>query len=200
MKRCPTCQRTFPDNAPDACPYDGTFVVSEGAQQQQYNPGAQPPPYGAPPAGDPSQWQQQQQPPGGYSPQQPGGYYQQPGAYPPQYGNPYAPTGGSKMLSSLGFLCGLGAFIILVLLVIFYALARNGAFDFDTLLTIAKILQPLSYLMLLAGVASIILGIISLVTAKSNPALSKPKAIIGMCLGAIPLFFFILGLAARSSM
>src|SRR3954467_13924272 len=107
MKRCPTCQRTYPDNAPDACPYDGTFVVSDASQQQQYYPGGQPqppppygaqPPYGAPP-GDPSQqWQQ------------PGGYYQNPGTpYPPPYGNPYAPATGGAGISKAALFSGIGA-------------------------------------------------------------------------------------------
>jgi hypothetical protein len=83
----------------------------------------------------------------------------------------------------------------LVLIIILYALARNGTFSFDTLLTLARILQPLSWLMLVAAAASIVLGIISLVMGGRNPSLSKPKAIVGMCLGAIPLLLFFIGLA-----
>jgi hypothetical protein len=102
---------------------------------------------------------------------------------------------GSKGLSSAAFLCGLGSFIVLVLIIVLYALARNGTFSFDTLLTLARILQPLSWLMLVAAAASIVLGIISLVMGGRNPSLSKPKAIVGMCLGAIPLLLFFIGLA-----
>lgn len=189
MKRCPTCQRTYPDNAPDACPYDGTPVVSD-APQQQYYQGGQQPPYGAP-QGDPSQWQQQPQP---------GGYYQQPGgAYPPPYGNQYAPTGGSSALSNATFYSGLGAFILLVIFIVIVAMARSGAIDLGTLISLAPILQISSWVMLLAGAASIILGIVALVSAGKNPGISKAKAIIGMCLGVIPLLLFILGIAARSS-
>lgn len=185
MKRCPSCQQMFPDNAPDLCPYDGARLMSD-APQQPYYAGGQPP-YGAPGNQPPSpQWPP---PPG-----QNWGGYQQPGQ-PPGYGSPYAPVGGSKALSSAAFFSGLGAFIILVLIIVFYSLARNGAFDFDTLLTIARILQPLSWLMLLAGVASIVLGVISLVMSGRNPALSKAKAIVGMCLGIIPLLLFLIGLA-----
>lgn len=194
MKRCPTCQQTYPDNAPDFCPNDRTPLIND-AQQQYYGGGQQqqPPPYapqGNPPP--PPQWQ----PPG----QNWGGSYQQPGQYAQSpYGAPYAPTGGSKALSTGAFLSGLGAFLIMVVIIIFYALARNGAFDLDTLITIARILQPLSWLMLIAGVASIVLGIVSLVTAGRNPSASKPKAIIGMCLGAIPLLLFLIGLANMPS-
>jgi hypothetical protein len=186
MKRCPTCQQIYPDHVPDQCPNDGTRLISD-QQQQQYYAGAQPPPYGAP--GDPSQWQQQQPPP-------PGGYYQQPGQYPPPpYGGPYAPVGGSRALSTAAFWSGLGAFILLAAIIVVYSLARNGAFDLDTLITLARILQPLSWLMLIAGAASVVLGVVSLVMSGRNPALSKVKAILGMCLGAIPLLLFFIGLA-----
>jgi hypothetical protein len=189
MKRCPTCQQTYPDPGPDFCANDGTRLITD-APQQQYYAGNQPPPYGTP--NDPSQWQQ---PPGGYYPQPPS--QQPPGLYPPPppYGGQYASVAGSKALSSAAFLCGLGSFIILVLIIVLYSLARNGAFNFDTLLTLASIMRPLSWLMLLAAVASIVLGIMALVTGGRNPAISKPKAIVGMCLGAIPLLLFFIGLA-----
>src|SRR5207248_3205592 len=29
MKRCPSCQRTYPDDAPDFCPSDGQRLVNE---------------------------------------------------------------------------------------------------------------------------------------------------------------------------
>lgn len=192
MKRCPTCQQTYPDYGPDLCPNDRTPLISDAQPQQQYYAGGQQAPPFAPQGNQPPapQWP----PPG----QNWGGGYQQPqpGQYPPPpYGAPYAPAGGSKALSTGAFLSGLGAFIILVIIIVFYVLARNGALEFSTLLTIARILQPLSWLMLIAGVASIVLGIISLVTAGRNPAASKAKAIVGMCLGVIPLLLFLIGLA-----
>jgi len=172
----------FPDNAPAQCPYDGTYLVADAPPQQPYY-GSDQPPYGQP--ADPSQWQ----PPGG-------GYYQQPGGYPPPaYGGPYAPARGSKALSTAAFACGLGAFLILMFVVFVYVMARNGSMSISTLLFLAQILQPLSWLMLLSAVASIVLGVVALVTAKGNPAISKPKAIVGMCLGAIPLILFLIGLA-----
>jgi hypothetical protein len=180
----------FPDNAPAQCPYDGTYLVADAPAQQPYY-GSDQPPYGQP--ADPAQ---QWQPPGG------GGYYQQPGGYPPPppaYGGQYAPTGGSKALSTAAFACGLGSFLILMFIIIVFVMARNGAMGIQTLLFLAQIIQPLSWLMLLAGVASIVLGVVSLVTSKSNPAISKPKAIVGMCLGAIPLLLFLIGLANMPS-
>ncbi len=187
MKRCPTCQRTYPDNAPDQCPYDGATVMTD-TPQPQYYPGAQQQPYQAQAPGAPPQWQQQQQ----------GGYYQQPGQYPPGYGGPYAPAvGGSRALSNAAFFSGLAAFIILVLDVVFYVLVTNGAMDLGTAVTIAQILQVLTYVMPVAGLASIVLGIMALVTAGRNPAISKAKAIIGIVLGVIPLIFFFIGMANR---
>ena len=182
MKRCPTCQRTYPDNAPDQCPYDRTMMMSDTPQQQYYPGGQQP--YAAPGA-PPPQWQQQQ-----------GGYYQQPGQYAPGYGSPYAPApAGSRALSNAAFFCGLGAFIIMVLLIVFYVMVTNGVLDMSTAITIAQVLQPLSYVMLIAGAASIVLGIVALIMAGKNPAISKAKSIVGMCLGVIPLILFLIGLA-----
>lgn len=191
MKRCPTCQQTYPDYGPDQCTNDGTRLISDVPSQPQYYAGGQQaPPYATPGNQPPApQWPPPAQNWGG-------GYQQpQPGQYAPPYGSPYAPVGGSRALSTAAFLCGLGSFIILVLIILFYVMARNGALDFSTLLFLARIMQPLSWLMLLAGVASIVIGIISLVMSGKNPALSKAKAIVGMCLGAIPLMFFIIGLA-----
>src|ERR1044071_8597630 len=102
MKRCPSCQQMFPDNAPAQCPYDGTYLVSDAPPQQPYyggGPPPPPPPYGQP--SDPSQWQ----PPGGE-------YYQQPGSYPPPppaYGGPYAPSAPAGGLSKAALFTGIGA-------------------------------------------------------------------------------------------
>lgn len=183
MKRCPTCQRTYPDNAPDACPYDGTFVVSDAAQQQQYYPGSQPP-YGAPPPqGDPSQWQQQQ----------PGGYYQQPGGpYPPPYGNPYAPTAGGSGLSKAALFTGIAAIAVFA---IGFVLAIIGINSLDlSMLQLAGVIILLS---LVAGLAAVVLGIVVLAMVGKNPALNKVHGIIGIVLGAIPLILWLIGLARR---
>jgi len=191
MKRCPTCQRTYPDNAPDACPYDGTFVVSDASQQQQYYPGGQPPPpppygaqppYGAPP-GDPSQqWQQ------------PGGYYQQPGSpYPPPYGNPYAPATGGAGISKAALFSGIGAIGVFALGFIMVLIGVNslslGVIQFGGILML---------LGLVGGLAAIVLGIVVIVMAGKNPAINKAHGIIGLVLGIIPILFWIIGLANSS--
>ena len=183
MKRCPSCQQMFPDAAPQQCPYDGTYLVADAPPQQPPYYGSGQNPYGQP--ADPGQWQ----PPGG-------GYYQQPGGYPPPaYGGQYAPTGGSRALSTAAFACGLGAFLILMFIIFFFVMAKNGALSIGTLIFLAQLMQPLSWLMLLSAAASIVLGIVALVTSQRNSAISKPKAIVGMCLGAIPLILFFIGLA-----
>jgi hypothetical protein len=182
MKRCPTCQRTYPDNAPDACPYDGTFVVSDASQQQQYYPGAQqqpPPPYGAPPTGDPSQWQQ------------PGGYYQQPGgAYPPPYGNPYAPATGGGGISKAALFTGIGAIGVFALGFIMVMIAISS---FN--ISLAQFGAIMMLLGLVGGLAAVVLGIVVIVMAGKNPAINKVHGIIGLILGIIPIIFWIIGLA-----
>ena len=52
-------------------------------------------------------------------------------------------------------------------------------------------------MMLFAGAASIVFGIVALVMSGKNPALSKAKSIIGMVLGIIPLVLFLIGMANR---
>jgi hypothetical protein len=177
MKHCPTCQQTYPDNVPDQCPRDGTLLISD---QQQYYAGAQPPPYGAP--GDPSQWQQP-----------PGGYYQQPGQYPPPpYGGPYAPPGGSG-LSKAALFTGIAAAGTFALGFVLVIIAVN---NLD--LSMAQIGAVIMLISLAAGIAAIVLGIITIVMAGKNPAMSKVHGILGLILGIIPIIFWIIGLANSS--
>ena len=188
MKSCPTCQRTFPDNSPDSCPYDGARLVGDAAPQQQYNAsGQQAPPYGAPGNQPPApQWP----PP---PPAQNYGGNQPPGQYASPYGSPYAAAGGSKILSTLAFVCGLIALLITGVTIVVGVLRENNSLDSSTLDTFTTILNPL-YLYVLPTIAGagLILGIASLVMVRKNPAISKAKAIIGLCLSIICILFFIL--------
>lgn len=183
MKRCPTCQQTYPDYGPDHCPNDGTHLIND-AQQQQYYPGG-PPPYGA--SGNPSQWQ---------PPPPQGGYYQQPGQYPPPpppYGNPYAPTAGGGGLSKAALFTGIAAAVTFVLgftLVVIAIKSIN--------LSLAQVGSIFMLLSLVAGIAAIVLGIITLAMAGKNPAMSKAQGIIGLVLGVIPIIFWIIGMANYS--
>jgi hypothetical protein len=100
------------------------------------------------------------------------------------------------MLSTLAFVSGLVAFLIMVAAIVFYMLFRNDTLSGDTLYTIARIMYPLEFYVLpIAGGAGIVLGIVSLVMAGKNPAISKGKAIAGICLSVIPLLFLIIGLS-----
>jgi hypothetical protein len=109
MKQCPTCQKTYPDDAPDYCSSDGMRLVSEEAAtydpektmmssgQRASEPASQVPPpvimpeqyQGAPPNAPPMPAQpqpQSEQPPQGGAQYAPQGWSPQPHA--PQ---PYAP-------------------------------------------------------------------------------------------------------------
>ena len=183
MKRCPSCQQTFPDDATYLCPYDGTPIINDAPQQQQqYYAGGQPP-YGTP-GGAPPQWQ----PP-------PGGYYQQPGQYPPYppYGGPYAPSAGAGGLSKAALFTGIGAIGAFVIGFILVLVGVNG-FNIG-LIQFAGIIILLS---LVAGLAAVVLGIITLAMAGKNPAMSKVHGIVAIVLGAIPIIFWIIGMANYS--
>jgi hypothetical protein len=162
------------------------------------NLGAQPQPYYNPGAMQGNQPPQGWQPPVGGPPQQNWGAYnqQQPSA---QYGGAYGqPASGSAALSNGTFFSGLVAFIILAGLFVFYFMVRSGSIfslGFSAVMMIARIVQILSWVMVLAGVVSLVLGILALVNSGKNRALSVPKTIIGMVLGGIPLLLFIIGLA-----
>lgn len=75
MKRCPTCNRTYPDETMSNCPHDGTPLMLAAYSPQGAQPG---PPQGYPPQPP------QGYPPPGYPPQNypPVGY--PPQNYPPQ--------------------------------------------------------------------------------------------------------------------
>lgn len=190
MKRCPSCQQMFPDNAPAQCPYDGTYLVSDAPPQQNpyYGGGPPPPPspYGQP--GDPSQ---QWQPPGGE-------YYQQPGSYPPPpppaYGGPYAPSAPAGGLSKAALFTGIGALgaFIIAIVVAMIGFSSGGRSTMQDLLPVIGIL---SILALLAGLTSVILGIVVLSQANRNPGASKVHGILGIIFGAIPIILWLVGIA-----
>src|SRR5947209_5428823 len=183
MKRCPTCQRTYPDDSQDLCPYDGTPVVFEATPQQQYYAGGQPPPYyGAPGYPPPPQAAWQQQPP-------PQGYgYPPVGEYPPYASGPG--SGRGTGLSKAALFAGIGAlgtFLIAVMLAIVAIRSYSfGLFQFVGLL---------SWLALLSALAAITLGILTLVNANKNPAINRVHGILGVCFGGLTLLIWLFGLA-----
>lgn len=94
MKSCPACQRTFPDNSPDSCPYDGTRLVSDAAAPQQQN--WQPPPP------QPQNWGGQYQPSQGQAP-----------AWPPQSTAPSAKSNGLSLTAlMIGIVSAIGLALV----------------------------------------------------------------------------------------
>ena len=196
MKRCPTCQRTYPDDAPAFCVNDGVQLVTEGPQSydpqktmlasapppppQYSNPQPPPPPTPAQQAPWPPPPPQQAQNWGGYN-QPPG---QQPGQYPgyaPQYGAPPAAAGG-KGLSLSSFIIGIIS--LLSLSIIFLMSERVIDPDRD----VAAVCFWGSAVM---GLIAVVLGALALISRKQR---SKWMAILGLILGlpAILFFFYVL--------
>jgi hypothetical protein len=197
MKRCPNCQRTYPDDAPGFCVNDGTQLVNEEAAafdpqktilastpaqpppppMQQYSnpaPSPSPPPAAWPPPPPPGQHQQGQQP----QAQNWGGYYQQPGQQP--YSQPYAPpvAAGGKGLSLGSFLTGLISFLAVSLIF----LMGQQVIDYDR--DVATISFWGSTVL---GLVAIVLGALALISRRQR---SKWMAIVGIILGIPALLFF----------
>jgi hypothetical protein len=187
MKSCPSCQQVYPNDGPQFCTNDGTPLVSSseyGADASGYRwqtPGGQPP----------QQRQQQNWQP----PPPPGWGYYPPGQYsPPGYGMPYPPAQGGEGLASAALFTGIGTVGSLILgIVIMYA----GAGSFN--IGMAQFGAILVFLSLIAGLTALILGIVTISMSNRNPAISKAKGIVGLCLGVIPLLLMIIGLIARAS-
>ncbi|HKC65701.1 MAG TPA: hypothetical protein VKB86_18815 [Pyrinomonadaceae bacterium] len=191
MKRCPTCQQTFPDDAPNFCPNEGAPLVSDSQQQQQYYPGGQQPyPGGQQPFyGAPGNQPPPQQ--GGWTPPPPQGYgYPPQGQYPP-YG--YAPpVGRGTGLSKAALFTGIGSIGSLLLAILVARLAISSR-SFGML----ELAGLFGWLALLAGLAAVTLGVITIVNASKNPAINKVHGIIGASLGGLTLLVWLIGLARR---
>ena len=173
MKSCPSCHQVYPDNGPDYCTNDGTPLVTSTSE---YNPGSAYNPGAGQQGG---QWQAP--PPPGY------GYPPAGGGYPP-YG--YAPaSGGGGGISKAALFTGIASAVMLFLV---FIIAASGARSRDARAMVGII----AILMLLAALVAVILGIVALSMASKNPGVSKAGAIVGICLGALPLLLFFIGLAA----
>lgn len=211
MKRCPTCQRTYPDDAPGFCVNDGTRLVTDEAQPydpqktilasappppaQYPEPFPPPPPQNNPPLAPPppspplqqAAWPAAPPPP---PPQQHAQNYV--GGYPPQQGHPqawpppYAPQAGkSRLLSLVTLILGLLSAIALTLL----------------FLIVGGVLEPYSNLILISFWGSAALGLIALLVGiaalLSKRQRSKWMAIIGICLSLPAIAFCIYALISR---
>ncbi|HEX8707976.1 MAG TPA: hypothetical protein VF723_06905 [Pyrinomonadaceae bacterium] len=205
MQRCPSCNRTFPDDAPGFCPNDGvrltgepeTFdplktVMATPPRSEGQPPAAPPaplapppnqPPQYASPGQPPPQWQPpagQQPPPAWPPPAQPqnwGGYQQQPGQAP---GVAYAPqqAAGSKGLSLVTLIVGLLSFLALCLLM---AMAN------DLISRDRDVIEIAYYGSAVLGFIALILGIVTLVSSRWR---SKWMAMLGLFLGLPAILFF----------
>lgn len=189
MKICPSCQQVYPDAAPGYCTNDGTPLV---ASAPDYDPGA----------GAGYRWQTPneqipQQPPTDWQPPPPPQGWGQPAPtqYAPYgYGMPYTPTTGGEGLASGALFTGIGAIATLVL---GYALVIAAASSFNIgLIQIGVIFVLLS---LITGLTAVILGIVIISMSNRNPAISKAKGIVGLCLGAVPLLLMIIGLIVQAT-
>jgi hypothetical protein len=189
MKRCPTCQRTYPDDAPAFCVNDGVRLVDE-ASAPAYDPqktimaSAPPPPVPQPysnpaplPYNPPSPQAPQQQaawpPP---PPQQQGQNWG--GGYYPQ-GQGYAPP-KSKSLSLATLIIGcisglLGALMLFDYLGYIHMLTRDTAI-------------PMLIAAIATGIIALVLGLITLFSSRQR---GKGMAAVGMVLGAFSIGFWI---------
>jgi hypothetical protein len=167
MKRCPNCQRTYPDEAPPFCAADGTPLVTEGAQPYS-NP---PPPVNQPPQAN---WSPQQQG------QNVGGYYPQPPGQPSGYAPPYAPpqAAGNKGLSLASFITGIISFLAVAL--IFLMSQRIVPADRD----VAEVCFWGSAAL---GLVAVVLGTLALISRRQR---NRWMAILGVVLGIPAILFF----------
>jgi hypothetical protein len=169
MKRCPSCQQMFPDNAPAQCPYDGTYLVADAPPQQPYY-GSDQPPYGQP--SDPSA---------------------RPGGYP--FANQYnSSSSGAGKLATIALMMGIIAVGSLVLGFILSASVGNSYYPNYTLM---KFVPILFMVMFVTGLTAINLGLVGISLASQN-ATSKAKSSIGLCLGAVPFVLIIVIFMAAS--
>lgn len=195
MKRCSTCQRTYPDDAPDYCTADGTRLVKEEAEAydpqktmlasapppppQYANPQSAPPPA---PSGIPQPAPPPQPPPqAGWPPPPPqqqgqnwaGGYYP---------GQAYAaPTAKGNGLSLIALILGvLSALMATLLLLEERGIMRTvGGRDSAFAVTLGAAIT---------GIAALIVGIIALISKRQR---SKALAIVGMVLAVYSIIFWI---------
>jgi hypothetical protein len=72
--------------------------------------------------------------------------------------------------------------------------------SFDDAMSTVRLIGIFALVALLAGLAAIVLGIVTLAMANKNPALSKAQGIIGLVCGAIPIILWIIGAAKYSTM
>ncbi|HKR01338.1 MAG TPA: DUF4190 domain-containing protein [Pyrinomonadaceae bacterium] len=189
MKRCPTCQRTYPDDAPGFCVSDGAQLFTEESPafdpQKTMLASAPPPKYSEPlpPPMSPPQSQPQQPiwpppPPqqqgqnwgGGYYQQQPGQGYAQP--YPQQ-------AAKGKALSMTALILGCLSALISGLLLV----RESGSLRMDRDTAVVLLVSAAC-----VGAIALVLGLIALFSSRQR---GKAMAIVGMVLGLTGIAYYI---------
>lgn len=190
MKRCPSCQRTYPDDAPAFCVNDGTRLVDEESSPA-YDPmktmmaptpplPLTPPQYSnpaPPPANQPAPPIPPQQPAWPPPPPQQGQNWG--GGYYPQ-GQGYVQPLKSKSLSTATLIIGVISGLLGALLLLDY-LGTIRVLSKDTAI-------PILIASIATGIIAIILGLIALFSSRQR---GKGIAVIGMVLSAFSIGFWI---------
>jgi hypothetical protein len=184
MKSCPSCQQVYPNDGPAFCTNDGTPLVSSSSSD-----------YGTGSPGYAWQTPADQTPPPGWQPPPPG-WGQPPGQYAPYgYQPPYPAAKGGEGLATAALFTGIGT---MAALIAGFGIALAGANSFN--LGMMQFGGLLIFFSLISGLIAVILGIVAISMSNRNPAISKAKGIVGLCLGAIPLLLMIIGLVSRGRM
>jgi hypothetical protein len=182
MKRCPSCQRTYPDDAPGFCVSDGAQLVTEEAQafdpQKTILASAPPPkfsePMPPPPVSQPMQqpiWPPLQQQGQNWG----GGHYPQQG-YPQPYTQPAEKGKGLSMTALI-----LGVLSALLSGLLFMREMGNIRIDRDTAVVLLVSAAGL-------GAIALILGVIALFSRRQR---SKGMAVAGIILGLTGIIYYI---------
>lgn len=215
MKRCPTCQRTYPDDAPAFCVNDGTRLVNDEAPPAfdpnktvmastpapppQYASPAAPPPIKPPtqqPVGEPFGQPMPQPPPPVQQPQP--AWPPPPQAQPPQQQNwggypqapqaPPYPNYPPQYAAPAGGSKGLSLTTFIVGIISALALALIYAMIYRVIDPDRTAGDIAYYGTAATGLIALILGSLTMISRRQR---SKWMAIVGMLLGLPGIIFFI---------
>lgn len=184
MRSCAMCQQVYPDSV-EVCPNDGTRLTGSDSDYAQGSSGYrfQTPSGQLPPTAQ------------GWQPPPPPGYYPA-GQYPPYgYGVPYTQSQGGEGLATAALWTGISTIAALLLGFLLVFSSVSSLPPNPALAGMGGILILLSFLV---GLTALILGIVATSMSSRNPAINKAKAIVGLCLGALPLLLMLIGLIAGS--
>jgi tellurite resistance protein TehA-like permease len=99
-------------------------------------------------------------------------------------------VGGGEGISKAALITGISATATLLLAFLVAAIAvSNRSRDTAAVAGIFMLLAGI------AGLTAIVLGIVAISSAGKNPGASKVKGIVGLCLGALPVLVWLIGIA-----